>query len=149
MRMLMTPQTSSIQFCTQLMNSNRHAQKVSRRPQSRDASRDASRDVLCSIERRVSGRALESASSDDRSACPFFVHCLCSQVAAIHTHRSKARQTAHARRLHFKGGRVQRVPVLDICITCMYALTHTACADKYRSCAPCARMNMPRGVDTH
>ena len=53
------------------------------------------------IERRVSGRALESASSDDRSA--FFLHDLCSQVAAIHMHRSKARQTAHTRRLHLHG----------------------------------------------
>ena len=46
-----------------------------RRPQSRDASRDASRDVLCSIEKRVSGRALESASSDDQSAFFFCLAC--------------------------------------------------------------------------
>ena len=30
---------------------------------------------------------------------------------------------------------MQRVTALDICITCMYALTHTACADKNRFCA--------------
>ena len=33
------------------------------------------------------------------------------------------------------GGRVQRVTALDICISCMYALTHTACAHKRRFCA--------------
>ena len=88
--------------CTQLMNSNRHAQKVSRRSQSRDASRDASRDVLCSIERHVSGRALESASSDDRSA--FFLF----GIACAHRWPRLTRIAARRARLRTLVGSISR-----------------------------------------